>query len=64
MFKEYLGALLITVPSLKTVTKIQAMEAWNKLNGKNRQKKTDFYYPGRKHTELTGFEIQKMYQLT
>lgn len=52
----------IMCSSFRPITRTEAMGRWNKLDGKQRQKKTYFHYPGRKHTSLTGFEIQKMYQ--
>ena len=45
----------------KILNPIQAMNAWNKLNGKQRQEKTEFHFPGRKHTSLNGTEIKRMF---
>jgi len=45
----------------KILDPVQAMNARNKLNGKQRQEKTEFYFPGRKHTSLNGSEIKRMF---
>lgn len=44
----------------RNMTRAQAMQKWNKLDVVRREDITAIHYPKRKHTSLTGHEIQIM----
>ena len=48
---------IIKTTTQPKVDKLQALAMWNKLSGTKRQEKTEYVYPGRKHTSLNGNEI-------
>lgn len=45
-------------PYYRRSTRVEAMQWWNKFKGIIRQDITDSHFPKRRHTSLTGREIQ------